>query len=235
MLSHAHSVPLAPHSYYNGPGVTEKAGLGHGIVVAGAIAASCGIGKLGSKADNSRDLNISAIAASCGLGNSEADNIIAGYELQCPSPGMDCSNGCLYDLENDPSESTNLAQNPDYADILKNMTRMLAEKSTPWSPTNPQGVFNPPRNGFNKDCAPGGNLSHICGADYCSDELEAYNTSCYPNCFVCPPGECCDKKDCPAGQAPVEKIRLKGCTSVEQCHTMAYKTGFYSWVAEKKK
>jgi arylsulfatase I/J len=148
-----------------------------------------------------------------------------GHELQCPSVGMNCLNGCLFNLDEDPQEMYDVADK--YPAIRDELMAKLNSMASAWTPDNPTGIFNPVRNGNNPDCAPGGKHEVECGADYCSDEEEAYNPSCASAelgwCKVCAPGN--------AGCDESEKINLKGCTSLETCHKFTHETGFYSWVA----
>lgn len=162
-----------------------------------------------------------------------------GLSIECPGVGMDCREGCLFDLDNDPEELYDVADK--HPEVLATMKEKLQAYSKKWDPANPsqgssytnQGIFNPIRNGATKDCRPVvGKDAAICGSDYCSDSEWAYDPSCYPNCMVCPPQEagCVDSvKDDPMNEA--KKISLKGCSSIETCHKFTHETGFYSWVA----
>lgn len=51
------------------------------------------------------------------------------------TPGRNCMKGCLYDIQGDPTESNDVAQ--DNPELLQNMTRKLSQLN--------QGIFNPNR------------------------------------------------------------------------------------------
>jgi arylsulfatase I/J len=178
---------------------------------------------------------ISTWATTCDVIDSSGFSREYGFDMSCPGPGMDCREGCLFDLDNDPEEMYNVAEK--YPDVLAMMKEKMAAYGKKWDPANPsqggsytnQGIFNPIRNGATKDCKPGvGMYADICGSDYCSDSEWAYDPSCYPNCKVCPPQEPGCKDD---GKDDPKKIALKGCTSPDTCHKFTHETGFYSWVA----
>merc|ERR1712032_579886 len=64
--------------------------------------------------------------------------------IKC-SKGMDCTKGCLFNLEDDPNEENDVAaQNPQ---ILASMMAKLMKHSKLWTADEPWGVFNPIRNG----------------------------------------------------------------------------------------
>ena len=148
-----------------------------------------------------------------------------GITMECPSQGMNCTDGCLFDLEADEGETNDLAKDPGYADILAGMMAKLKKYQQPYDPATKEGLFKPIRNGANELCAPGGEAADICGDDYCSDDPAAYAEGCdaeHP-CEVCPPGT----PDCKT------TIRLKGCTSKAFCKRITEDTGFYTWALEK--
>jgi len=61
------------------------------------------------------------------------------------SAGLDCSKGCLFDLEEDPNEKTNVASNN--SEILTSMMAKLKNNSKLWTTEEPWGIFNPMRAG----------------------------------------------------------------------------------------
>jgi len=66
--------------------------------------------------------------------------------------GYDCTEGCLFNIEEDPNETTNLASDPAYAAThmrLKN--KLETEAGHKWTAKEPWGIFLPSRN----TCAPG--------------------------------------------------------------------------------
>jgi len=64
--------------------------------------------------------------------------------IKC-SAGLNCTKGCLFNLEDDPSETHDLsAENPE---ILASMMAELSRNSKLWTAEEPWGVFNPIRNG----------------------------------------------------------------------------------------
>merc|ERR1719229_21749 len=165
-----------------------------------------------------------------------------GFSFRCPPVGEDCRDGCLYNLDDDPNETTNVAK--DHPVILEEMKLKLKKYSQMWTPSNTDsnpsnkqyGVFNPIRNGDNPDCAPGGKYVDKCGDDYCSDDELAYDPKCASAelgwCKVCPPVAPGTTSDCdPDNEDDPKKIHLKGCTSLQTCKKFTEETGYYSWVA----
>jgi len=64
--------------------------------------------------------------------------------LDC-SYGLDCLHGCLFDLENDPNEKTDVSkENPD---VHASMMAKLQKNSKMWTKEEPWGIFNPIRAG----------------------------------------------------------------------------------------
>jgi len=168
---------------------------------------------------------VSTWGSTCDVANDAGIDAIFGYDLNCPDVGMNCVNGCLFNIDEDPAEMYDVSDK--YPEIKAELMAKLLSMASPWSPTNTNGVFNPLRNGDNPDCAPGGKYEAECGADYCSDDEAAYDPACASEekgwCKVCAPGN--------AGCDESEKIHLKGCTSLATCHKFTHETGFYSWVA----
>eukprot|EP00930_Biecheleria_cincta_P055119 TRINITY_DN41481_c0_g1_i1.p1 TRINITY_DN41481_c0_g1~~TRINITY_DN41481_c0_g1_i1.p1 ORF type:complete len:642 (+),score=93.16 TRINITY_DN41481_c0_g1_i1:50-1975(+) len=61
------------------------------------------------------------------------------------SAGMDCTNGCLFNLEEDPNEENDVsAENPE---IVAHLKAKLKKNTKLWTKEEPWGVFNPIRNG----------------------------------------------------------------------------------------
>jgi len=59
--------------------------------------------------------------------------------------GLDCRHGCLFDLENDPTETTDVSkENPD---VLASMMAKLQNNSKLWTKEEQWGIFNPIRAG----------------------------------------------------------------------------------------
>lgn len=96
--------------------------------------------------------------------------------LRC-NIGMNCSNGCLFNLEDDPTETNDVSA--DQPEILASMWAKLKNHSKLWTPKEPWGVFNPIRNGADPRYHGGPDK---CTGDECTD-LDKCNEFVYKTGF----------------------------------------------------
>eukprot|EP00966_Prymnesium_polylepis_P137115 3168316-Prymnesium_polylepis.1 len=93
------------------------------------------------------------------------------------SAGLDCRNGCLFDIFDDPNERHDLASQ--LPEKLEQMMARLKTLSKPWTTDEPWGVFNPIRNGADSR-AP---LCDACSGNGCTNAAKchefAYKTGFY--------------------------------------------------------
>lgn len=87
------------------------------------------------------------------------------------SAGMDCTQGCLFNLEDDPNERTDVsAENPK---ILGSMMKKLDRNSKLWTKEEPWGIFNPIRAGSD----PRYNGDDKCEGNGCTDMNKCHEFS----------------------------------------------------------
>lgn len=142
----------------------------------------------------------------------ELTSLIADpVNFQC-SGGLDCRVGCLFNIEEDPSESHDVGpQNPA---ILTRMKERHAVLSKRWTVEEPWGIFNPIRNG--EDPRAKGTVDE-CVGNACTS-MDKCHEFTYDTGFYSWAGEASTDSTCKSFcHSKVDKPWTLKCTSWKHC------------------